>query len=71
MRQQEMARVGKLEEDPPLALASVGLAARNPERLRRECEEISASIAAVERGVTRSERSFPDTSPGTPDPSCS
>jgi len=47
------ARVGRLEDDPPIRLDSVDLTLRHPAALRRTFEEIFAYIATVEGAVTR------------------
>lgn len=48
-----LTRVGRLEDDPPIALASVDLTVNNPVPLRRRFEEVFAYIAAVESAVTQ------------------
>jgi hypothetical protein len=46
-------RVGRLEDEPPIALGSVDLTIGDPGRLRRQFEEIFAYIARVESAVSQ------------------
>lgn len=48
-----LTRIGRLEEDPPIALGSVDLTINDPNALRRKFDEVFAYIAAVERAVTQ------------------
>ncbi len=48
-----LTRVGRLEDDPPIALASVDLSINDPRALRRKFDEVFAYIAAVEHAVTQ------------------
>ena len=48
-----LTRVGRLEDDPPIALASVDLTINDSLPLRRRFNEVFAYIVAVERAVTQ------------------
>ena len=54
MAPQELeTRVGRLEDEPPLALGSVDLTIGDPVRLRQQFGEIFAYIARVESAVSQ------------------
>jgi hypothetical protein len=48
-----LTRISRLEDDPPIALASVDLTVNDPKALRRKFDEVFTYIAAVERAVTQ------------------
>ncbi len=48
-----LTRVQRLEDDPPIPLASVDLSIADPEPLRRKFDEVFTYIATVERAVTQ------------------
>ena len=48
-----LTKVGRLEDDPAIALASVDLTIKNPSALGRKFDEVFSYIAAVEHAVTQ------------------
>jgi hypothetical protein len=48
-----LTRIGRLEDDPPIALGSVDLTINDPTALRQKFDEVFTYIAAVERAVTQ------------------